>query len=148
MASLKRPAASTAHHGRHQRSQLLPSAPAQASPSHGYDCELVPFLFKKWAWGDLSAVQVQSIAGKAHADQQSLLRSLGMSTDLASKSLARIAQLGGEGKHPGNIHTQLCNYLGSPQIPPPMIVKAPAIRQKSGGVSETVEMDVPIFLPM
>ena len=91
----------------------------------------------------MSANQVQQIAKCAHDDEVRLLRSLKMNEDLANPVLRHLGKLGAEGKHPGNVLTQLKHYLGDPLSPPCMMHPIPMKLPKSN----KTECQIPFWLP-
>jgi len=106
------------------------NVPASTSEQSKFDSELVARLISDWAWGSLSAIEVQKIAALAHADQITLIDK--MRSALASNSavlalhhmqpsmsLERLAAIGARGRQPGNCHRDLLEWLGQPRSPPP-----------------------------
>jgi len=111
------------------------SSGANHSPTPTYvfgecDSELAAHLLKLWSWGRLSAVRVQEISSKSHHDQKTLLVSLGLSPDLAHRSLAKLSKLGGEGKYPNHCHSELITFLGEPSMPKPLFHDIPMLLAK------------------
>ena len=117
------------------------------------DSELVSYLLKEWAWGGLSSTKVQEIAHQAHKGEVSLLKRLGLSKDLANRTLRHVAKMGNWGKCSGNCHRDLTRWLGEPDMPEPMMHPVPLLckkqRQKEANtkIMEERLVDQPIFLP-
>lgn len=89
-----------------------------------FDSCLCKLLSQQWAWGFISAVQVQKYAAAAYEDEQHVLSKLYASSSstsskkLGSISLAKFAALGAHGSCPGNIAKELRLLLGEPRMPP------------------------------
>ena len=89
------------------------------------DSELAKLLIVKWAWGLYSAHDVWALASRALADQQALLRSLGLSAEFASARLTSLSKIGYSGKYEGDMRRDLIAARGDPPIPEPIFLKAP-----------------------
>ena len=90
---------------------------ADAAPEVA-DSKLYRHLVREWAWGGLSACEVQRLASLAHADEQSLLLRLGMSRDYGCPQVKSLAAIGAWGRYPGNCARDLIRLLGEPRSPP------------------------------
>ena len=114
-----------------------------------FKSELVVFLLEQWAWGHLSAPDVQMHALKAYRDQVALLNSLGISEYRLAVDLRRLAKLGSWGNHTSNIHRNLCDWLGNPNCPPSFTHKVPLYKMKHDGSADTsiITLDFTMFLP-
>lgn len=85
------------------------------------DSHLALSLLKKWAWGDMSAVQVQHIAHQSYKDQIGLLNRAGSSREHVTSSIYNLASLGSWGRISGNIAKELRNMIGEPALPQPVM---------------------------
>ena len=65
---------------------------------------LAEYLIDKWAWGEISASAVQTIASCAVQD------------GLTNKEVQVLAKLGSSGLYPNHCHHELMNKLGAPHI--------------------------------
>ena len=124
-----------------------PHPPVRPGLLPGIGSELVSKLVQEWAWGEHSAPGAQRLCMRAHADQESLLRRLGMSLDNIEPSLTAIAKLGAWGKYPGNMAKELLRYLGEPNPPQPMKVTIPIKVAKPGRLPIAAEVQIGILLP-
>jgi hypothetical protein len=117
--------------------------------AEGLGSELVLHLLFEWSWGKISAPGLQEIAHKAYTDQESLLSSLGLSTDLIKGSLRKLASLGSYGRNFQNCHRELVSYLGEPSTPAPFVHSVPMLCQKASSSESLVNCDVEMlfFLP-
>ena len=112
-------------------SSSMPAAGPLRGTSPTDESALATHILRQWAWGELSASNVQQLAMHAYNDQAELLKSLGLSPDLANPHLFRLARLGSWGKHASNIHSQLLTYLGDPMTPPYFAHTVPMILPKA-----------------
>ena len=145
-------AAGLAIGGRQQRARLLHADTGAAGRGEGYvifQSEAVLFLLEEWAWGHLSAPQLQRHAAVSHRDQCMLLREIGVSEERACPEMKKLAKLGSWGRHQRNIHQNLLALIGKPSMPAPVIVKTILMRLKPHGEStgSKVQGSIPIFLP-
>ena len=113
------------------------------------DSDLAGYLLEEWAWGKISAAELQRLSSHALSDQHRLLSSLKLSNDFASKSLAKFASLGDSGKYEGNVKRDLLRYLGDPALPEPEFTVVPMARLKASGDEDTsvVLQSFPIYEP-
>lgn len=124
--------------GRRQRAESSASAyVADVIVSHEPDVQptmmdshLACHLIHEWAWGKISATEVQRLSKLSFDDQVSLLTRLGIPTEQASTSLRALAQLGDSGRHSQNIHKQLVTFLGEPSSARVFTCGVPVIVQK------------------
>ena len=135
------------HRGRQLRARL--GADEGRTPSPKFKSELVVFLLQQWAWGHLSAPEVQIHALKAYRDQVALLNSMNISEDRIADDLRRLAKLGSWGGHKQNIHSNLCTWLGNPNCPSYFLHKVPLYKMKHDGSADTsiITEDFAMFLP-
>ena len=86
---------------RHAQMQEMEEAEraTKASPSN-----LAKMLVDNWAWGTMSAPLVQAIALAACQD------------GLENEEVKKLSKVGGQGKYPGNMHRDLVNLSGKPQL--------------------------------
>ena len=91
------------HGGRHERYKLSQSTAASSSQGEREPAKskFADHLLRRWAWGEISANEVQQVAMSAYADQVELLRSLQMSEDLAHPVILNLARLGNWGETAG-----------------------------------------------
>lgn len=82
--------------GHRQKRQWATMAASESQPASS---ELAKVLITSWAWGDMSAPQVQKFAAAAKAD------------GLTHPDIAKLAALGSGGRHAGNCHRELVNKL-------------------------------------
>ena len=140
--------------GRHQRSVAARGA-SSSRATHDPHCDVYTFdseqgfyLVKDWAWGLVSATQVQGRAAMALRDQQKLLRQVGANVECANQSLQDLSGLGSSGAHTSNCRRDLVSMLGDPAVPEAhletvhMVVAKPAPGQPS-----VAEVNFPILLP-
>ena len=66
--------------------------------------KLAAQLVEKWAWGAMSAPEVQLLASAALED------------GLQHPDVAKLAKIGGSGKYPGNTHRDLLKICGKPTL--------------------------------
>jgi hypothetical protein len=112
------------------------------------DSELARHLVNEWAWGHISAAEVQRLAQFAHNDEVLLLQRLGFASSSGSKSLKALAGLGNTGRCHQSIHRDLVLYLGEPASPPPLEVPIHTLNMKpSNGDDKVVLHNMPFFLP-
>ena len=145
------------HGGRHELHALRSVRPRLPSPDAGgaaapepdppFGSWLAFHILTEWAWGKISAQEVQRLAHSAVKDQVLLLRSLGANPDHTNPMLSRLAKLGNEGRNPGNCLTQMLNLLGEPNFPAPMLPRVPLLNHKGSAGESVVVCDFPIFLP-
>lgn len=152
--TMKRKAPGLGHGGRHQLMAIAASGAASSSDPTATTggTSLPDYLLRQWAWGQVSAVALQTTALHAYNDQLALLRSLDISEDRACAKLKALARLGNFGKQPGNVQTQLITYLGSPSTPPCHYHQVPVtiLKQRTASSGEdavATSIDFPIFLP-
>ena len=125
--------------GRHQRraqadeaARTLPGAlPGEASQGH-----LAKALLQLWAWGDLSARKLQTLAACSKADGS------------RCPALLKLATLGKSGKHPQNCQRDLLHWLGTYMEPAmPEVYKAPVPLVLSKHRQGVHTLELP-FLPL
>jgi len=113
-----------------------------------FDSSLAAHLILQWAWGQMSAVEVQILAQKAFADESQLLAKLGAAAGHGSQSLKMLAKLGSNGRYPGNVHRELLNFMGAPETPQCFHASIHIVVQKPRlNVSVVQEISVPFLLP-
>ena len=143
--------------GMHQKAAMERHRDAPES-SHGFqtDSQFIFDLLKDWAWGGLSASEVQRRAMHAYDDHLFRLKKLGVNPDWCMQSMLRMSKLGnatgsrsGSSKIPnGNIHRDLLKCLGNPSIPEPYIVQVPMVLSKPGTTQvRQGYVPYPIMLP-
>ena len=96
-----------------------------------FDSVLGVSLLTEWAWGKLSAPDVQKYAAKALQDQQELLVRIGQGVDLCSNTLKALSSIGRNGLFPGNAHRELVTWLGEPSTPKCFEVAINVVNQKA-----------------
>ena len=125
--------------GRHQRraqadeaARTLPGAlPDEASQGH-----LAKALLQLWAWGDLSARKLQTLAACSKADGS------------RCPALLKLATLGKSGKRPQNCQRDLLHWLGTYMEPAmPEVYKAPVPLVLSKHRQGVHTLELP-FLPL
>ena len=126
--------------GRHQRAAALAAA-ADGNPLGDVRLHvdnaspLGRALLQKWAWGELSAVAVQSLAHAACL------------SGLECGDVRFLASLGSYGRQPGNCHvgiiTKFCRDL---HVPPPFSAQVP-LSIKVGLVKVVAQKPVDVLLP-
>ena len=89
------------------------------------------YLLKEYAWGRMSAVQVQRIAGLAMQDVEAA------STGLKFPDLQSLSRLGSSGSHPQNCFRDICTAIGrlKLRLPPLCEVQLPSIKKNEGKVA-------------
>eukprot|EP00959_Pyramimonas_sp_CCMP1952_P409469 8581540-Pyramimonas_sp.AAC.1 len=123
-------------------------------PGHGevgnckFDSDLAFDLVRRWAWGEISAVQVQRLARKSYDDQSALLDRLEMPLNHIPVALNELAKLGCWGRHDGNINKELIAWLGHPVLPQIVQVRLNVLVEKPRGTQKTIRsVDMPFLLP-
>ena len=113
------------------------------------DSHLCKLLAQQWAWGLISAVQLQKYAAAAYLDEQKLVdshsatsassssSSLTCSSLTRSTSLAKFVALGNHGHCPGNVARELKDLLGEPAVPPVHRERLPTKILKPGRLPST-----------
>ena len=132
--------ARTRRGGRRQRQYarvLLASATADPQhPKADFDSKLALHLLREWAWGQISAAELQRLAAKAYEDQKNLVAlvraqlNIDVSDDLCSKTLRALANLGSNGVHSNNCQRDLKAFLGAPSTPQPLKTQINVVVQK------------------
>ena len=140
--------------GRRQRQQARDTrresgqhSSTTSSPVYKFDSKAAFYSVRAWAWGRISATQLQEDMNHAYSDQVTLLSRLNLNIDHASKSLKDFAGLGTFGIHKGNIKRDLVNCLGDPQVPDPHCEHIPLLVAKHDAELGPVETEFPIMLP-
>jgi hypothetical protein len=124
------------------------SSPARIRDGvHQFDSKAAFHGVKGWAWGRISATQLQDDMNNAYFDQVALLRRLNMSSGHASKSLRVFAGLGSSGRYTGNIKRDLVAALGDPQVPLPHFEEVHMLASKGAADDTPQAVDFPILLP-
>jgi len=98
-------------------------------------CPFGKMLLSQWAWGDISAKNVQAYA---HAAQLS---------GLHSPDVAFLARLGSYGHHPGNIQRDLLKKFTNEMCTPELSLAHPYLKRKRGGMHRLVKHPCPVLLP-
>jgi hypothetical protein len=112
------------------------------------DSHLAKHLIVEWAWGHMSAAEVQRLAALAYDDERELLSKLRQPPSSGSASIKALAGLGNFGKHSQNIHRDLVAFLGEPDSPPPFEVDITIKNLKPLPDEDAVRMQkMPFFLP-
>lgn len=111
------------------------------------DSRLVLTLLKKWATGQASACEVQSLCNEAYKDQAKMLSSLGLGLANISKCLENVAALGNWGKWPGNVKRDLLRLLGEPSCPQQIEMQLPCLVAKPRGDDAVETISVPCMAP-
>jgi hypothetical protein len=102
----------------------------------------------EWAWGHISAAEVQRIAYLAYQDECNLLAKLGCPSSAGSTSLKALSGLGNSGRCNQNIHRDLMIYFGEPDAPPPLKVLIPVRNVKPTGDNDDIfKHAMPFMLP-
>ena len=139
------------HGGRRERFALLEQSMGSDQATPPRNSSLADHLLRQWAWGAISSNNVQQISMHAYDDQIALLRSMQMSEDRVCPKLQALARLGQWGQQPGNVQSQLLNWLGAPRTPPAMTHKVPVLVPKkhssSAHGSAIVDIELPFLLP-
>ena len=113
-----------------------------------FDISLAAHLVREWAWGQMSAVEVQILAGKAFEDESHVLAKLGAASEHGSQSLKMLAKLGSSGRHPGNAHRELINFVGTQEPPKCFGANVHVVVQKPRpNVTVVQKVLVPFLLP-
>ena len=90
------------------------------------DSQFIFYLLKDWAWGGLSASEVQRRAMQAYTDQYSLMLKIGVNPDGCMHSMLKMSGMGNvRGSfeiQKGNIHRDLMKCFGKPSIHGPYMV--------------------------
>ena len=120
------------HGGRNQRAlareQLLPAGVSAsvsgtvhfASPFNRFESDVVAYIVGQWAWGLLSAPEVQKLAATSVEDQKRLLNRIPADRSFVSESLVALAGIGCGGRYRGNAHRDLCVMIGELSVPKPL----------------------------
>ena len=120
------------------------------------DSQFIFYLLKDWAWGGLSASEVQRRAMHAYNEQLYRLKKLGVNPDWCMQSMLRMSRLGhgtgskrGSSKiQKGNINRDLPKCLGDPSTPEPYIAQVPMLLSKPGTTQvRQGYVPFPIMLP-
>ena len=116
---------------------------------YNFDSKQALSLVKRWAWGKISAAELQRSAQEALDDQMEVLKGVGATRDFAQKSLRDLAKLGTNGKHTSNIKKELLNLLGEPDTAAAVAYDVPTKVLKPNGEDAEEERDIPtpIFEP-
>ena len=77
-----------------------PATAGGAGAGSGQRSELVAYLLREWAWGEMSPQQVQKIAAAVVADCPG-----------APADVQTLARLGTSGRHKNHIHRDLCSRV-------------------------------------
>ena len=141
--------------GRLQRARDNEETPPELAPASSsqdiagganWDSENAIKLLKQWAWGELSAVQVQDMAMAQHNDEIRLLDRVGANHSFATTSIKALSMLGNSGRIHGNIKRYLLTLLGPPRCP--CIVRAPVVCITGKPCENaTTSIDMPFLLP-
>ena len=97
--------------------------------------KLASQLLQKWAWGLMSAPDVQSVADSAFQD------------GLTHPQVEQLAKIGGRGKHPGNMHRDLVLITGMPNVLSDATSKVSVRLALQGKNKASTEVPLDIILP-
>ena len=111
--------------GRKQRASARQSARSSSdnqpvlAASHVLTSNLTRHLITQWAWGVLSAAQIQAIAQAAHQDQLAMVERCGVRVDNCDEDTKKMGSLGQHGQRSGNLRRDLMVWIGQPGMPEP-----------------------------
>lgn len=137
--------------GRVQRAAALHELEqATGNASHTADppCGQAKHWIQEWAWGHMSAPEVQHAASLAYTDQIQLLRSLNMPESAASDVLRDLSRIGNNGVYANNTHRDLQAMLGEPSMPKAFHASIPVkILKPRRGQTPYMHMNMSFLLP-
>ena len=107
------------------------------------------YSVRSWAWGDISAPQLQATMRQAYDDQVALLARTGKKTrDWISDSLVGLARIGSWGRFHGNMSRDILSFLGDLETPTPFMAKIDLqITKPKPGEPDVQEVSFPFMLP-
>ena len=143
------------HEGRKQRmTRVMRDAREERAQSEEgdrvnlFDSKVAAMLAKKWAWGQISAINVQELAFANYEDMKGALAACGQSEGFIPKSITKFASLGNWGRTPGNISRDLTSALGEPCVPEVAHVEVKVkVPKPTGGHQSQHMIKMPMILP-
>ena len=112
--------------------QRLARGKSAASAADTPPSKLAALLVEQWAWGEMSAPMVQTLAEAAETD------------GLAHPDVAKLARIGSQGKHPGNTHRDLLLLSGSHSVATSALTPKIPIRLKFKTLTRTLSREMPL----
>ena len=154
---MKRAASADEHgrRGRQMRAQALQQIVGVAVATGGstrdqlHGSEAAFGCLEAWAWGELSAPDIQKNAMWMYNDMRRVLRSVGASEDNCPDIIKTLAGLGSSGRYVRNIHFEFLTFLGTPSSPPPYTHDVPVrkLRPSAEATDDIVTTKSQFVLP-